>query len=256
MAKSSKSSKSSRASRTDRQKVIEQMRAQQKAAERRRGQMIVVVCVLVALGIIVAAAWGPVTDHFRTQKYAGKPLEQIGSPAAACAKPTTKPAQGNQQHLPNGAPVTYSESPPAFGKHYIDPDPMARKFYTDQDRPALGTLVHNEEHGYSILWYDDTVAGNSDQMSQIRAIADKFAGTSDQRDKFKAVPWTKDDGKPFPSGQHIAFTHWSVGGTQNAAAGNPQQVGVWQYCSSVSGAALKTFMLDYPFSDSPEPNGI
>jgi hypothetical protein len=46
-----------------------------------------------------------------------------------------------------------------------------------------------------------------------------------------------------------------VGGTQNAAAGNSKQVGVWQYCSSVSGDALSTFMVDYPFSDSPEPGG-
>jgi Protein of unknown function (DUF3105) len=256
MAKSSKSSSSSRASRTERQRVVEQMRAQQRAAERRRGQGIVLVCVVIALGIIVAAAWGPVTDHFRTQKYAGKPIEQIGAAASACQKPTTKPATGEQQHLPDGTPVDYPDSPPAFGEHYIDPDPMARKFYTDQDRPALGTLVHNEEHGYTILWYDDTVAANSDEVSQIRAIADKFAGTSDFRDKFKAVPWTADDGKPFPDGQHVALTHWSVGGTDQAASGNAKQVGVWQYCSSVSGAALKTFMLDYPFSDSPEPNGI
>ena len=119
MAKSSKSSKSSRASRTDRQKVVEQLRAQQRAAERRRGQAIVVVCVLISLGIIVAAAWGPVTEHFRTQKYADKPIEQIGAAATACQKPTTKPANGTQEHLPNGAPVDYPDSPPAFGKHYI-----------------------------------------------------------------------------------------------------------------------------------------
>jgi len=64
-----KSSKSSRSARTERQKVIEEMRAQQKAAERRRGGMIVAGSVVVALGIIVAAAWGPVTDHFKQQKY-------------------------------------------------------------------------------------------------------------------------------------------------------------------------------------------
>jgi hypothetical protein len=256
MGKSSKSSGSSRTARKERQRVIEEMRAKQKAAERRRGGIIVAVCVLVAVGIIVAAAWGPVVDHFRQQKYAGKALEQIGSSAAVCQKPVTKPATGNQQHLPDGSPISYSDNPPAFGEHYIDPDPMARKFYTSQDRPALGTLVHNEEHGYTILWYDDSVAGDSDQMAQIRAIADKFAGTGDQRDKFKAVPWSQDDGDPFPGDQHVAFTHWSVGGTANAAAGNAKQVGVWQYCSSTSGAALKTFMLDYPFSDSPEPNGM
>ncbi|HEY3528526.1 MAG TPA: DUF3105 domain-containing protein [Nocardioides sp.] len=256
MAKSSKSSASSRTTRTERQKVVEQMRARQKAAERRRGGIIVAVCVLVAVGIIVAAAWGPVVDHFRTSKYSGKPLARIGAPAGACQKTTTKPANGNQQHIPDGSPVSYPDSPPAFGEHYIDPDPMARKFYTSQDRPALGTLVHNEEHGYTILWYDDSVAGDDNQMSQIRAIADKFSGTTDLRHKFKAVPWTKDDGKPFPDGQHIAFTHWSVGGTANAAAGQAKQVGVWQYCSSVSGAALQTFMSDYPYTDSPEPNGM
>jgi hypothetical protein len=251
-----KSSKSSKAARTERQKVIEQMRAQQKAAERRRGGVIVAVCVLVAVGIIVAAAWGPVMDHFQKQKYDGKALEEIGAAASVCQEPTTKPATGEQQHLPDGSPISYPDNPPAFGEHYVDPDPMARKFYTDADRPALGTLVHNEEHGYTILWYDDSVAGDSGQMVQIRAIADKFAGTDDFRDKFKAVPWTNEDGKPFPGGQHIAFTHWSVGGTENAASGNAQQVGVWQYCSKTSGAALKTFMLDYPFSDAPEPNGI
>jgi len=251
-----KSSKSSRNARTERQKVVEQLRAQQKAAERRRGLTIVAVSVLAAVAIIVAAAWGPVVDHFRTAKYSGKPLDQIGAPPSACQAPTTKPATGNQQHLPDGAPISYPDSPPAFGKHYVDPDPMARKFYTAQDRPALGTLVHNEEHGYTILWYDDKVAGDSEQLSQVRAIADKFAGTSDLRDKFKAVPWTADDGKPFPNGQHVALTHWSVGGTEAAASGHPDQVGVWQYCSSVSGAALKTFMLDYPYSDSPEPNGM
>jgi hypothetical protein len=250
-----KSSKSSKAARTERQKVVEQMRAQQKAAERRRGGIIVAVCVIVAVGIIAAAAWGPVMDHFQKQKYDGKALEEIGAAASVCQDPTTKPANGEQQHLPDGSPISYPDNPPAFGKHYVDPDPMARKFYTAQDRPALGTLVHNEEHGYTILWYDDSVAGDSDQVAQIRAIADKFAGTTNLRDKFKAVPWTADDGKPFPNGQHVAFTHWSVGGTQNAAQGAAKQVGVWQYCSDVSGDALQTYMTDYPFSDSPEPNG-
>ena len=190
--------KSSKSARTDRQKVVEQMRAQQKAAERRRGTIIVAACVLVAVGIVAAAATGPILDHFRTSKFSGKPLTDIGAPASVCQPVTTKPADGNQQHLADGSPVSYPDSPPAFGKHYITPDAMARKFYTAQDRPALGTLVHNEEHGYTILWYDDTVAKDSTKMAQIKAIADKFAGTSDLRDKFKAVPWTSSDGSRLP----------------------------------------------------------
>ena len=133
---------------------------------------------------------------------------------------------------------------------------MTRKFYTAQDRPALGTLVHNEEHGYTILWYDATAAKDSTQMDEIKAIANKFAGTTDLRDKFKAVPWTSADGKPFPDGQHIAFTHWSVGGATNAARGPTSRSASGSTAPSVSGAALKTYMDDYPFSDSPEPGGM
>ena len=168
---------------------------------------------------------------------------------------TTKPADGNQQHLADGSPVTYPDAPPAFGKHYITPTPMARKFYTAQDRPALGTLVHNEEHGYTILWYDDTVAKDSTKMAQIKAIADKFAGTTDLRDKFKAVPWTASRRQALPE-RPAHRLHALVGRRhRERRAGRGKQVGVWQYCSDVSGAALQTFMVDYPFSDSPEPNG-
>ena len=31
---------------------------------------------------------------------------------------------------------------------------------------------------------------------------------------------------------------------------------MWQYCSAVSGTALNDFMIDYPYMDSPEPNGM
>jgi hypothetical protein len=251
-----KSSKTSKRERSERQRIVEQMRAEQKRAERRRGMIIVVICSVVAVGIVVAAAWKPVHDAVQKSQFDGKSLSQIGAAASVCQTPTTKPATGNQQHIPEGSAVSYPDAPPAFGKHYPTPDPMSRKFYTAADRPALGTLVHNEEHGYTILWYDDTVAGDSTQMNQIRAIADKFSGDTDLRHKFKAVPWTTDDGQPFPNGQHIAFTHWSVGGTANASAGNAKQVGVWQYCSAVSGDALGTFMDKYPYSDSPEPNGV
>lgn len=253
MAKSSKTSKSAR---SERQRVVEQMRAEQRRAERRRGTLIVVVCALLAVGIIGAAAYQPIHDALQKSKYDGKSLTAIGAPASVCQPVTTKKATGNQQHIPDGSPVSYPEAPPAFGKHYVDPDSMTRKFYTAADRPALGTLVHNEEHGYTILWYDDTVAGDNDEMTQIRAIADKFSGTTDLRHKFKAVPWTSSDGQAFPKGQHVAFTHWSVDGTSKASSGNAQQQGVWQYCSKVSGSALQAFTLDYPYSDSPEPNGM
>ena len=59
------------------------------------------------------------------------------------------------------------------------------------------------------------------------------------------------DGDPFPDGQHVAFSHWSIGGD-----GDPEgeQTGVWQYCPAASGEALESFMEEYPYTDSPEPS--
>jgi hypothetical protein len=39
-------------------------------------------------------------------------------------------------------------------------------------------------------------------------------------------------------------------------AGSAEQQGIWQYCSKVSGAAVQAFTIKYPYSDSPEPNGM
>ncbi len=54
---------------------------------------------------------------------------------------------------------------------------MERKLYTKEDRPPLGRLVHNQEHGYTILWYDETIAGDADEMDTLRGLAGKFQGT-------------------------------------------------------------------------------
>jgi hypothetical protein len=240
---------------TDRQAVIDQIRSQQKSAERRRGLVIVGICVVVALLIVGLAAYRPVKNWWDLRAFHNVAIDQIGAPASVCGKETTKPATGNQQHVPDGQAIFYPDAPPAFGEHYATPDPMQRKLYSEQDRPQLGTLVHNLEHGYTILWYDQTVADDNDQMNELRGIADKMAGTDNFRFKFKAVPWLESDGKQFPKGQHIAFTHWSIGGAdQDPSADN--QVGVWQYCSAVSGDALNKFMLKYPYLDSPEPQAM
>jgi hypothetical protein len=233
---------------SDRQAVIEKMRAEQRGAERRRGFAIVGVCTVVALLIVGAEAYQPIKDWWDLRQFKSIDLSSIGAPASACDDVTTKKANGNQEHVEPGTPVTYPDSPPAFGKHWSVWDSIDRKLYTADDRPDLGELVHNEEHGYTLMWYDQTVADDSDEMKEIEAIASKFQSDSNLRNKFKAVPWLKSDGAAFPNGQHVAFTHWTAG-----AKTDGEQEGVWQYCSQPSGAALKDFMLKYPYTDSPEP---
>ena len=153
---------------TDRQAVIESIRSQQKNEERRRGLMIVGVCAVVALLIIGLAAYRPIKNWWDLRQFRDVAIDKIGAPASVCEKPTTKKATGNQQHVPDGQEIFYQDSPPAFGEHYNTPDPMERKLYTEGDRPGLGILVHNLEHGYTIVWYDETVAGDTEQMSELR----------------------------------------------------------------------------------------
>ena len=243
---------------TDRQAKIDQIRSKQKGAERRRGFMIVGVCVVIAL-LIVGSAWWvsglPLTPQwFEARKFQSLNLDELGAPASDCQKVETKPATGSSEHVPTDTPVPYKDSPPAFGPHWNEPGtapaPMERKLYTEGDRPELESLVHNLEHGYTILWYDDSIANDDEAMNELGAIADKFTDDDNFRNKFIAAPWTASDGKPFPDDQHAAITHWSAGG-EGAAEGS--QEGAWQYCSDVSGAALEDFMLEYPYTDSPEP---
>lgn len=243
---------------TDRQAVIEQMRKKQKSAERRRGTVIIATCVAIALAIVGIAVVPIVLDKLDERELDGTALADLGASASSCQEITTKKADGNQEHVAVGTPVDYADSPPAFGAHWnqagVAPAPFTRKVYTD-DRPEVEALVHNLEHGYNILWYDETIADDDEAMADIEAIAKKFDGES-MRDKFIAAPWTTsdDDQGSFPDGQHVALTHWSIGGV--GETDTTKQVGVWQYCSAPSGEAVEEFVKKYPYFDSPEPDAM
>lgn len=277
MAKSSKSEKS------DRRKVIDDIRRKQKGAEKRQGLAIVGVCVAIALVIVGIAAWGPISTAIQKARWNGTDLGEIGAAADVCGEIVEKDATGSGEHITYDQQIQYEDAPPAFGSHWneanVAPAPINDRFYTEDTRPELESLVHNLEHGYTILWYDETIAESSSQLGAIKAIAASLdANDTNQRLKFKAVPWTQADADEtaqaaadaaaaaeeavpaegeeaaepeapitFPEGQHIAFTHWRLDSTTQT------QYGVWQFCSETSGAALKQFMADYPFTDSPEP---
>jgi len=239
---------------TSRQAKIDAIRNQQKSSERRKNGMIVGVAVVMGLLVIGAAAWKPITDALDKREFQSKELSAIGAPASVCQDVTTTPAGDDSgNHVEPGTPLEFADSPPTHGQHYSIWASMDRKFYSD-DRPDLGELVHNLEHGYTILWYDETVADDDDQLALVKGIAAKFdTGDDNMRNKFKAAPWTSEDGKAFPEGQHVAFTHWSKGGA-DVTDFSETQVGVSQFCSEVSGEALEKFMDEYPYMDSPEPN--
>lgn len=256
-------------SKNSRRDRAQELLSQQKRADKRQGMIIVGVCVAVAVLIIGLAAFRPIKDWWDLRGLEGKDIDEIGAAASVCTPRITKQANGTQEHVDPGTEVDYPEAPPAFGKHEVYPDDMVRKLYTKTDRPNVEQLIHNSEHGYTILWFKD-IDRDSDEWDNLKAIATKLKGTGNMRLKFKAVEWTDDDpkwsndGKPWTTedgeevdvdDMHVALTHWSKGGEDADISDTSKQVGVWQFCSEVSGEALEQFMLDYPYMDSPEPNG-
>ena len=140
--------------------------------------------------------------------------------------------------------IPYPDAPPAFGPHWANylQGSEIRNFYTVEDRPEIERLVHSLEHGHTILWYDDTVKPGTD------AYKDSAGDRREVRretDKFIAAPWTGDDGKSFPSGKHVALTHWTGPENQRASRSTaPAPAARWS----------QEFMKEYPASNAPEPD--
>lgn len=242
----------------DRREVVEQMRKDAKAAERRRTLVVVAVCVVIALLVVGLAGYKVWQDNRAKDALAAKQLTDIGVAAAAagCTPIREESAGGQGDHVTTK--VIYDTVPPAFGSHNPAADDSGRHFYTVDDRPQLELLVHNLEHGWTIIWYDSSVADDDAQMDVLKGAAAKFdEHGSDPRYNLIVAPWTDADGEgqPIPEGKHIAFTHWSIHQpvyAQPTSSAPVDSFGESQYCNSFSGEALTAFTQKYPYDDAPE----
>ena len=234
----------------ERRAMVEKMRQEQARKERIRSMSILGISVLVVVGLLGVAVWRYVGDQRDKTALASKKITSIGvsASAAACNPIETKPTDKNQNHIPEGTAITYKDAPPAFGEHRPTPAAFGRPFYTAADRPEVAALVHNEEHGYTIAWYDDTAAKDKTEMNALEAIAKKY---QDDNVRFIAAPWTSQDGAAFPDGKHIALTRWSA--DSKNPSDQSKQRGNWQYCGSVSGSVVADFVSKWPNQESPEP---
>ena len=235
---------------SSRREKLASFEAARKKEQRNRTIRLLVICVVLA-ALLLAYPVYLFVDDYRARN---ADLATIGVDlaAAACDAPTQTPATGNQDHVPDGTKVTYTEFPPASGQHYQAPAPFTKHFYTPADRPPVETLVHNLEHGYTILWYREDAP--REVIRDAQRAAKTFGGDDyNPADKFIAAPWSSTDGGPFPEGKNVVLTHW-VASSQDPS--NPtQQLGVRQACGQLSGRAIQEFMAKYPYASSPEPNG-
>jgi hypothetical protein len=225
----------------ERRARLERLERERKAAERKPTLIFVAVIGLVAAVIIGATAWSLIPDSPDRRAVVDF---GVAAPAAQCDEPTEIKATGSGQHIAEGD-IRYATAPPTFGPHRPSPVTLAKPYYSD-DRPEVEMLVHNLEHGYTILWYDGTITGDDAALQEVQDLASKFS--DDTLDTaFIAAPWTAEDGDSFPDGRHFALTHWYADPDTHK-----DQKGVTQFCGNLSGEVVQTFMADYPQAAAPE----
>jgi hypothetical protein len=235
----------------DRKAKIAEMQRHAKAAERRRTLTVVGAAVAVVVVIAGAVTFAIVRDNSRVPSGS---LASIGVPAAdaSCDPITNDPAEGGGAHVgpgtdkPSETAVKYSTVPPTSGEHFVSPEYPARQFYTASDRPKMENLVHNLEHGYTVLWYDDTAT--AEQVSQLKAVSREANDSADAKSKFIVSAWDTAYGT-FPAGKHFALSHWSADPNDLK-----KQAGHRQLCGKVSGEVVAKFIAAHPGSQAPEPN--
>jgi hypothetical protein len=221
----------------DRKARLAEVQKAQKSKEQR-----VVVGIVVGCLVLLAALGGVVLYAINDAKAQQLPNLGVSAAAASCDAVTTDEGSGTGEHIgpgsqkPDQTSVKYDTVPPSHGPHFAQPAVSARKFYTAEDRPPLETLVHNLEHGYTVLWYDGEKAKGKEQM--LRDIAEQANKKAESQDKFLVVEWDSSRGtmeKPF------ALAHWS------------KDAGHRQYCGDLSGAVIVDFIEKHPASDTQEP---
>ena len=228
MASSSKKASDSR------RVKIDELRAQQKSAERRRSYIFLAIAIVVGLGLIAAAA----IPLMRANAEKNRAVAEFGASAAdaGCGEIIDDEASGENDHVEGR--VDYGTAPPSSGQHRGITAGFSRHFYTREDTPELEQLVHNLEHGATIVWYDEEVSDAD--IDDLESLSDKLTETTSP--KFIVAAWDSEARGPLDEG-HIAIAHWSVG------------TGHRQYCERPSGEVINDFSEQFPFSDSPEPEG-
>jgi hypothetical protein len=139
--------------------------------------------------------------------------------------------------------------PPSSGAHLASPEVSDRRVYTAADAPAIEALVHNLEHGYTILWYDRSV--EKEQTAAFEALAKKVNALPESAGKFIIAPWDPSYGA-FPEGKKYALSHWSADvDVQTQKITNTR--GNRQLCGGLSSTVVEDFVKKHPWSSAPEP---
>lgn len=144
------------------------------SATRRRGELVVLAVVAV---LVVLAAIGFATRDDDSRGLLARPA------GGGCLAMVDQPA-GSAEHRPGE--IEYAYVPPSSGPHNGAPLTTARQVIPRDDAPdrVVERAVHNLEHGYVVVWYDDTATDE-----EVAAVAD--AARAAFLRKLLVVPWDR-----------------------------------------------------------------
>ena len=140
--------------------------------------------------------------------------------------------------------MEYAGVPPVSGKHWAQWPDIEKTLYAADERPELGELVHSQEHGWTMVWYDESIADDDAAMANLEDVASQV----DDADLTKVVivPWTTaTTGTPSPT---TRTWHSPTGATTTTARSGDSSA------SSRTLDAIIAFSERHPSSESNEPD--
>ncbi len=155
-----------------------------------------------------------------------------------CSDVTVATASG-AEHVDPGTEMEYEGVPPVSGVHWANWEDLGKPIFVSDERPDLGQLVHSQEHGWTMVWYDESV-----DPADLEGVVAELQDTAANKVVF--MPWSSDDGESFPDDATIAMTHW---GYENDPGEEYRQ-----FCTEADAEAILAFVERYPSTNSREPD--
>ncbi len=162
-----------RAGRRDRGRTVHQ---ETSFLERRRNLLlgVAVVAVVVVAGIGIFAAS---TQPVYACSTVWSPDPTATPPSGAGPQPGYAQPDMGDEHVANGASITYTYCPPASGRHYAGTQtgPISARVYGPADDVRPQGWIHNLEHGALVVLYRGDSEGATDPgQAALRAFFDSY----------------------------------------------------------------------------------
>jgi hypothetical protein len=211
--KSSNRKHETRRANRDRRQRLEDLRKQQRSAERRKNFIFAGSATFIAIALILAAVI-PAYIHDQHNKQKAKQASKVlqlaptaAETAAGCLGVHQDPVSPAAVHVTS--PIDYSKEkygdtnggtapiPPSGGKHNPVSLGDTTRFYPLSLQPRPERAVHNLEHGYVVVWYDAKLPAAD--VDTLKTLATRLP-------RMLVVGWDQGD---LPDGKHLALTSWA-----------------------------------------------